>query len=71
MLHIKKVVVVLSNIKSSQDSLFLQSFAWNRFYNLSLRASIKKDQNIMYDKQYGFQTGHSTNHTIAQLLDQI
>ena len=71
MLHIKKVVVVLTNIKSSQDSLFLQSFVWNRFYNLSLRASIKKDQNIMYDKQYGFQTVHSTNHTIAQLLDQI
>ena len=71
MLHIKKVVVVLTNIKSSQDSLFLQSFVWNRFYNLSLRASIKKDQNIMYDKQYGFQTVHSTNHTNAQLLDQI
>ena len=71
MLHIKKVAVVLTNIKSSQDSLFLQSFVWNRFYNLSLRASIKKDQNIMYDKQYGFQTVHSTNHTIAQLLDQI
>ena len=25
----------------------------------------------MYDKQYGFQTGHSTNHTIAQLVNQI
>ena len=29
-----------------------------------------KDQNILYDKQFGFQTGHSTDHTIAQLLDQ-
>ena len=30
-----------------------------------------KDQNIMYDKQFGFQTGHSTDHAIAQLVDQI
>ena len=29
-----------------------------------------KDQNILYDKQFGFQTGHSTDHTTAQLLDQ-
>ena len=25
-----------------------------------------KDQNILYDKQIGFQTGHSTDHAIAQ-----
>ena len=30
-----------------------------------------KDQNILYDKQFGFQTGHSTDHVIAQLVDQI
>ena len=30
-----------------------------------------KDQNILYDKQFGFQTGHSTDHTIALLVDQI
>ena len=30
-----------------------------------------KDQNIMYEKQFGFQTGHSTEHAIAQLVDQI
>ena len=30
-----------------------------------------KDQNILYDKQSGFQTGHSTNHDIAQLVDEI
>ena len=30
-----------------------------------------KDQNILYDKQFGFQTGHSTDHAIAQLVDQI
>ena len=25
----------------------------------------------MYDKQFGFETGHSTDHAIAQLVDQI
>ena len=30
-----------------------------------------KDQNILYDKQFGFQTGHSTDHNIAQLVGQI
>ena len=30
-----------------------------------------KDQNIVYVKQFGFQTGHSTDHAIAQLVDQI
>ena len=30
-----------------------------------------KDQNILYNKQFGFQTGHSTEHAIAQLVDQI
>ena len=30
-----------------------------------------KDQNILYDKQFGFRTGHSTEHAIAQLVDQI
>ena len=30
-----------------------------------------KKQNITYDKQFGFQTGHSTDHAIAQLVHQI
>ena len=30
-----------------------------------------KDQNVLYDKQFGFQTGHSAEHFIAQLVDQI
>ena len=30
-----------------------------------------KDENILYYKQFGFQTGHSTYHAIAQLVDQI
>ena len=28
-----------------------------------------KNQNILYDKQFGFQVGHSTKHAIAQLVD--
>ena len=30
-----------------------------------------KDQNILHDKQFGFQTRHSTEHAIAQLVHQI
>ena len=29
------------------------------------------DQDILYDKQFGFQTGHSTDHAMVQLADQI
>ena len=29
------------------------------------------NQNILYDKRFGFQTGHSTEHAIAPLVDQI
>ena len=30
-----------------------------------------KGQNILYDKQFGFRTVHSTEDAIAQLVDQI
>ena len=30
-----------------------------------------KDQNILIDKKFGFQTGHSTEHATEQLVDQI
>ena len=30
-----------------------------------------KDQNSLYDNIFGFQTGHSAEHPIAQLVDQI
>ena len=29
------------------------------------------DNNILYKKQFGFQTRHSTEHAIIQLVDQI
>ena len=30
-----------------------------------------KDQNVLYNKQFSFRTGHSTEHAIAQFVDQI
>ena len=30
-----------------------------------------KDQNILYDKQFQFRTGHSTEHAIAEVVDKI
>ena len=30
-----------------------------------------KHQNILYDKQFEFRTGHFAEHAIAQLVDQI
>ena len=30
-----------------------------------------RDQNILYDKPFGIETGHSTEHAIIQLVDQI
>ena len=35
-------------------------------YNFNL-----KDQNILYDKQFGFQTDHSTDLATVQLVNQI
>ena len=29
------------------------------------------DNSILYKKQFGFQEGHSTEHAILQLIDQI
>ena len=29
------------------------------------------ENKILYPKQFGFQTGHSTEHAIVQLVDQI
>ena len=30
-----------------------------------------KNQNILYNKQFGFQTSHYRDHAIVQLVDQI
>ena len=29
------------------------------------------EQKVLYKKQFGFQTGHSTDHAIVKLVDQI
>ena len=29
------------------------------------------DNSLLYKKQFGFQEGHSSEHTIVQLVDQI
>ena len=38
---------------------------YNRLYKYLI------DNNILYKKQFGFKTGHSTEHAIIQLVDQI
>ena len=38
---------------------------YNRLYNHLMK------NNILYSKQFGFQKGHSTEHAIIQLIDQI
>ena len=30
-----------------------------------------KENNILYEKQFGFQSGYSTNNAIVQLVDKI
>ena len=30
-----------------------------------------KDKTILYNKQFGFRTGHFIEHAIAQLVDQV
>ena len=46
-------------------SKMLEWIMYNRLQKYS------KDQNILYDKQVGFQTDHSTEHAIVQMVDQI
>ena len=40
-----------------------------RMYNLLYRYLV--NEKISYSKQFGFQKGHSTEHAIAQLADEI
>ena len=46
-------------------SKILEKIMYKRLYNhLS-------EHNLLYQKQFGFQQGHSTEHAIMQLIDQI
>ena len=38
---------------------------YNRLYKYLI------ENNILYSKQFGFQNGHSTDHAVVQLVDQI
>ena len=46
-------------------SKIVERIMYKRLYNHLL------NQNILYRKQFGFQQGHSTEHAILQLIDQI
>ena len=43
----------------------LEKIMYNRLYKYLT------DNSILYKKQFGFQEGHSTEHAILQLIDQI
>ena len=43
----------------------LEKIMYNRLYKYLT------DNSILYKKQFGFQEGHSTEHAIVQLVDQI
>ena len=46
-------------------SKILERIMYNRLYQYLT------ENKILYPKQFGFQTGHSTEHAIVQLVDQI
>ena len=46
-------------------SKVLEKIMYNRLYKYLT------DSSILYKKQFGFQEGHSTEHAIVQLVDQI
>ena len=46
-------------------SKILEHIMYNRLYKYLI------ENNILYSKQFGFQNGHSTDHAVVQLVDQI
>ena len=46
-------------------SKILERLMYNRLYKYL------KENNILYEKQFGFQSGYSTNDAIIQLVDKI
>ena len=49
----------------SYFSKFFEQIIYNRLYQYLT------ENKILYSKQFGFQTGHSTKHTIVQFIDKI
>ena len=46
-------------------SKILEKIMYNRLYKCLT------DNSVLYEKQFGFQEGHFTEHAIVQLIDQI
>ena len=46
-------------------SKVLERIMYNRLYNFLC------ENNMLYEKQFGFQSSHSTDHAIIQLIDEI
>ena len=46
-------------------SKILERIMYNRLYKYLIK------NNILYSKQFGFQNGHSADHAVVQLVDQI
>ena len=46
-------------------SKLLERIMYNRLYDYLVQ------NNILYNKQFGFQNGHSTDHAVIQLVDEI
>ena len=42
---------------------------YTKYLNTDNKYLIEND--ILYSKQFGFQNGHSTDHAVVQLVDQI
>ena len=76
-LKIAKVTLIYKADKSSNISNYRPISVLPCFSNLlelimyNRLQKYLKDQNILYDEQFEFQTDHSTEYAIAQLVDQI
>ena len=50
-------------------SKILEQITYTKYLNTDNKYLIEND--ILYSKQFGFQNGHSTDHAVVQLVDQI
>ena len=72
-----KVTPIYKADNSSNVSNYRPMFVLPRFSKMQERIMYNrlqknlKDQNILYDGQFGLQTSHSTDNAIVQLIDQI
>ena len=61
--------LILSNYRPisvlSSFSKILERIMYNRLY------AYLAENNILFNKQFGFRAGHSTEHALLELIDQI